>query len=306
MKSLKLKIFSSFLLNLCLIPISFSLSSSYSQYMANNYTCENLTKIISKNNHDLISLMKSNITQFKAQSHSCIDTLIKYAKIPVLDFYLNELCNMGVEYKENLEISLNTILTQINDVYNKHKYSETQYQTVFPASKWAQSMDEVFIEVKFAHRHDSPGCLEMKNLKVELKERSVKLIGYCVLGDVPIKMDFDIKLWNKINVKESKHFESSVGRYQFNLVKKKKDNYWKKLMEDKVPIPSNMRVWFEMKEKYQEQLEKYENDEFDESIKEMMESIEQEEKKKDKKNKTKSKGKKKKKKKKSKYNTTDL
>ena len=304
MKSLKLKIFSSFLLNLCLIPISFSLTSSYSQYMVNNYTCENLTKIISKNNHDLISLMKSNITQFKTQSHSCIDTLIKYAKIPVLDFYLNELCNMGVEYKENLEISLNTILTQINDVYNKHKYSETQYQTVFPASKWAQSMDEVFIEVKFAHRHDSPGCLEMKNLKVELKERSVKLIGYCVLGDVPIKMDFDIKLWNKINVKESKHFESSVGRYQFNLVKKKKDNYWKKLMEDKVPIPSNMRVWFEMKEKYQEQLEKYENDEFDESIKEMMENIEKEEK--NKKNKTKSKNKKKKKKKKSKTNTTDL
>ena len=75
-------------------------------------------------------------------------------------------------------------------------------------------------------------------------------------------------------------------------------------MEEKVPIPSNMRVWFEMKEKYQEQLEKYENDEFDENIKEMMENIEQEEKKK--KNKTKSKNKKKKKKKKSKTNTTDL
>lgn len=306
MKSLKLKKYFSISLNLFLIPFSLSLTPSFQQFDVKNYTCENLTKLISRSNHDLISLMKTNITQFKSKSHSCIDTLIKYAKIPVLDFYLNELCNMGVEYKENLEISLNTILTQINDVYNKHKYSETQYQTVFPASKWAQSMDEVFIEVKFAHRHDSPGCLEMKNLKVELKERSVRLIGYCVLGDVPIKMDFDIKLWNKINVKESKHFESSVGRYQFNLVKKKKDNYWKKLMDEKMTIPSNMRVWFEMKEKYQEQLEKYENDEFDESIKEMMESIEQEEKKKDKKNKTKNKGKKKKKKKKSKNNTTDL
>ena len=305
MKSLKLKIFSSLILYLFLIPFSLNLTPSYQDYAQKVYTCENLTKIVSKSNHDLISFMKSNITHFKSQSHSCIDTLIKYAKIPVLDFYLNELCNMGVEYKENLEISLNTILTQINDVYNKHKYSETQYQTVFPASKWAQSMDEVFIEVKFAHRHDSPGCLEMKNLKVELKERSVKLIGYCVLGDVPIKMDFDIKLWNKINVKESKHFESSVGRYQFNLVKKKKDNYWKKLMDEKMTIPTNMRVWFEMKEKYQEQLEKYENDEFDESIKEMMETIEQEEKNK-KKNKTKSKNKKKKKKKKSKTDTTDL
>ena len=273
-------------------------------YESENITCSNLTKIISKSTNDLISIIKSDISKFEHESHSCIDTLIKFGKIPVLDFYLNELCKLGIEYKENLEISLNTVLTQINDVYNKHKYSESQYQTVFPASKWAQSMDEVFIEVKFAHRHDSPGCLEMKNLKVELKERSVKLIGYCVLGDVPIKMDFDIKLWNKINVKESKHFESSVGRYQFNLVKKKKDNYWKKLMEEKVPIPSNMRVWFEMKEKYQEQLEKYENDEFDENIKEMMENIEQEEKKK--KNKTKSKNKKKKKKKKSKTDTTDL
>ena len=305
MKSSKLNTFFLIFSILYILPISINLTPSYEQYLTPTYTCSNLTKIISKNNHDLISLMKSNITQFKSQSHSCIDTLVKYAKIPVLDFYLNELCNMGVEYKENLEISLNTVLTQINDVYNKHKYSETQYQTVFPASKWAQSMDEVFIEVKFAHRHDSPGCLEMKNLKVELKERSVKLIGYCVLGDVPIKMDFDIKLWNKINVRESKHFESSVGRYQFNLVKKKKDNYWKKLMDDKMSIPSNMRVWFEMKEKYQEQLEKYENDEFDEELKDMIETIKQEEKKKDnKKNKTKTK--KKKKKKKSKTNTTDL
>ena len=281
--------------------IFINISQSYQQYIQQQYTCSNLSKIISQSNHDLISIMKSNITQFKSQSHSCIDTLIKYAKIPVLDFYLNELCTMGVEYKENLEISLNTILTQINDVYNKHKYSEAQYQTVFPASKWAQSMDEVFIEVKFAHRHDSPGCLEMKNLKVELKERSVKLIGYCVLGDVPIKMDFDIKLWNKINVKESKHFESSVGRYQFNLMKKKKDSYWKKLLDEKMGIPPNMRVWFEMKEKYQDQLDKYESEENDDSMKEIMDAIEEAEKKKDKKNKTKSK--KKKKKKKSKTNS---
>ena len=133
------------------------------------------------------------------------------------------------------------------------------------------------------------------------KERSVKLIGYCVLGDVPIKMDFDIKLWNKINVKESKHFESSVGRYQFNLMKKKKDSYWKKLLDEKTSIPTNMRVWFEMKEKYQEQLDKYESEENDDSMKEIMDAIEEAEKKKDKKNKTKSK--KKKKKKKSKTNS---
>ena len=62
-----------------------------------------------------------------------------------------------------------------------------------------------------------------------------------------------------------------------------------------------MRVWFEMKEKYQEQLDKYESEENDDSMKEIMDAIEEAEKKKDKKNKTKSK--KKKKKKKSKTNS---
>ena len=64
------------------------------------------------------------------------------------------------------------MLTQINDVYNKHKYTSNDYQEIFPASKWAQSLDEIFIEIKFAYRHDSPGCLEIKNLNVELKEKS--------------------------------------------------------------------------------------------------------------------------------------
>ena len=186
-----------------------------------NLTCENFTQVISKNTPELISLITTNINSLQDKSHSCIDTLMKYGKIEVLDFYLNELSKRGKEYKENLEISLNTMLTQINDVYNKHKYSSNDYQEVFPASKWAQSLDEIFIEVKFAHRHDSPGCLEIKDLKVELKEKSVKLIGYCVLGEVPIKMNYYIETFDKIDVKSSKHFVSSVGRYQFNLKKKK-------------------------------------------------------------------------------------
>ena len=60
----------------------------------------------------------------QAQSHSCIDAFIKFCKIPILDFYLTELSKLGIRYKENVEISLNTLLTQVNEVYNRHKYSE--------------------------------------------------------------------------------------------------------------------------------------------------------------------------------------
>ena len=103
-------------------------------------------------------------------------------------------------------------------------------------------------------------------MNVELKEKSVQLIGYCVLGDVPIKMNYYIETFDKINTIQSKHFVSSVGRYQFNLKKKKSDNYWKQLLNDKMKIPPNMRVLFEMKEKYQDQLSKYELDENDEIL----------------------------------------
>ena len=262
-------------------------------------TCQNLTQIVSKDNSEIISLISSNFKLLQYQSHSCIDTLVKYCKIPVLDFYLNELSKRGIQYKENLEISLNTMFTQINDVHNKHKYTQSDYQDVFPASKWAQSLDEIFIEIKFAHRHDSPGCLEMKNLNVEVKEKSVKLVGYCVLGDVPIKMNYYIETYDKINVKESRHFISSVGRYQFNLKKKKSNNYWKQLLSDKMSIPTNMRVWFEMKEKYQDQLSKFENDDKDDILQAMVDVAENDQKKREKKEKKNKKKKNKKKNKKS-------
>ena len=272
----------------------------YSFSFVYNLSCENLTQIIPKNTPELISLITTNIDSLQDKSHSCIDTLMKYGKIEALDFYLNELSKRGKEYKENLEISLNTMLTQINDVYNKHKYTSEDYQEVFPASKWAQSLDEIFIEIKFAHRHDSPGCLEMKDLKVDIKEKSVSLIGYCVLGEVPIKMNYYIETFDKIDVKSSKHFVSSVGRYQFNLKKKKSNNYWKQLLNNKMKIPNNMRVWFEMKEKYQKELSKYEIDENDDILQAMVEAAEKNEKKRNKKEKKDKKDKKEKKDKKTK------
>ena len=87
------------------------------------YTCENISKVINQNTTQLINFIKNNMNSLQSQSHSCIDTLLKYCKIQALDLYLNELSKMGIKYKENLEISLNTILTQIDEVYNKHKYN---------------------------------------------------------------------------------------------------------------------------------------------------------------------------------------
>ena len=50
-------------------------------------------------------------------------------------------------------------------------------------------------------------------------------------------------------------------------------------------VPNNMRVWFEMKEKYQTELSKYEIDENDDILQAMIETAEKNEKKRNKKEK---------------------
>ena len=53
--------------------------------------------------------------------------------------------------------------------------------------------------IKFSHRHDSPGCIEIKNINVTITNNTVNFIGYCILGDISIKIDFHIETWQDIS-----------------------------------------------------------------------------------------------------------
>ena len=247
-------------------------------------TCTELKDLLHKSYSEIILYITKNIETLKEKQQSCIDVLIKNGKLEELDYYLNELAKKGVDYRENLSLSINTMKRALDEINNKHRFEKKQYQIVSPAFKWAQSLDDIFIEIKFAHRHDSPGCLEIKDMNVDIKNDSVKFEGYCVLGDVPIKIDFKIDTFKALNVSECTHGASSVGRYQITLTKGEK-SFWKKLLKEDSPIPPNMRIWFEMKEKYQEELKEYEEKEEKENdnIDKLLDKIEKKKKKQEKK-----------------------
>ena len=42
----------------------------------------------------------------------------------------------------------------------------------------------IYIEIKFSHRHDSPGCIEINNINVTITNNTANFIGYCILGDI--------------------------------------------------------------------------------------------------------------------------
>ena len=243
---------------LVIILISFFISVQSSLFTSD--TCTELKDILYKPYSEVILYITRNIDTLKEKQQSCIDILIKNGKLEELDYYLNELAKKGVEYRENLSVSINTMKKALDEINNKHRFEKKEYQTVSPAFKWAQSLEDIFLEIKFAHRHDSPGCLEIKDMNVDIKNDSVKFEGYCVLGDVPIKIDFKINTFKGLNVSECTHGASSVGRYQITL-KKGEKSFWKKLLKDDTPLPPNMRVWSAMKEKYHEELKEFEEKE---------------------------------------------
>jgi hypothetical protein len=259
---------------------SFCLFLSVQGLFSSSDSCKELKDLIHKSYSETILYITNHIETLKEKQQSCIDILVKNGKLEELDYYLNELAKKGVDYRENLSVSINTMKKALDEINNKHRFEKKQYQTVYPAFRWAQSLEDIFIEIKFAHRFDSPGCLEIKDMNVDIKNDSVKFEGYCVLGDVPIKIDFKIDTFKGLNVSDCSHGAGSVGRYQLTL-KKGEKSYWKKLLKEDSPIPLNMKVWFEMKEKYHEELKDFEEKEEKENdnIDKLLDKIEKKKKK---------------------------
>jgi hypothetical protein len=135
-------------------------------------------------------------------------------------------------------------------------------------------MTHIYIQIKFAHRHDSPGCLEIKNQSVEIYKNMVYFKGYCVLGDVPIKFELNLELFADVDKEGSTWDFSSVGRFQLTLKKQMAQMYWDRLLRDPNENPHNMKVWFEMRAKFEDQIQSYMDEDDEAEFKRQTEEIE--------------------------------
>ena len=259
----------------------------------NRHFCYHLVNE-AKDELDLENSIKKYFKQMKDDSAYCIEYLLKTSNYIALEAYVTKLNDEGIKFRETLSNSINSIEKELNEIYNKYKYKKEEYQKVIPAVQWAQNMSHIFLEVKFSHRHDSPGCLEVNDLNINITNNSLLLNAECILGDIPIKFELDFNCLNEFDKNMSQYKPGSVGRYQL-FIKKKENKYWERLLLNESDTPTNLRIWFEMKNKYDDQIKKYEkkqeiddNDKtFEELEKEIKENMkkEKEEKRKNKKDK---------------------
>mmetsp|Transcript_25011 Transcript_25011/g.18869 ORF Transcript_25011/g.18869 Transcript_25011/m.18869 type:complete len:130 (-) Transcript_25011:30-419(-) len=75
----------------------------------------------------------------------------------------------------------------------------------------------------------------------------------CRVDRVTMKYELDLELFTNIDLVESYYEFSSVGRIYINLQKAKKPERWRRLTKTTEKIP-NMSLWWELHEKYEEEL----------------------------------------------------
>lgn len=184
-----------------------------------------------------------------------------------------EINRRGIKFRDALNIAINNVQRKLEDLHNKFRFEESDFQKVSPAFQWAQSMNHVFIQIKFAHRHDSPGCLEIKDQSVELYQNMLYFKGYCVLGDIPIRFELNLEMFQNIKKEESTWDFSSVGRFQLTLKKEMAGMYWDRLLKDEKENIHNMKVWFEMRAKYEDELKSYMDEDDENEFKREEEAI---------------------------------
>ena len=123
-----------------------------------------------------------------------------------------------------------------------------------PALQWAQSPDKLFLEIQWAHRFNSPGCLEVADRKVTITEARLELSGVCAQGSNLEKYNLAFDFFAPVDADASSQSFVTKGRGVLTLQKKQRA-VWKQPM--KGPAPPHMKVWTDLRDRYAKEIAKF-------------------------------------------------
>ena len=122
-----------------------------------------------------------------------------------------------------------------------------------PAFRWAQSGNQIFLDVKFSHRMDSPGCNDIQDPKVEFSSQGLLVSGNCSISNQRFQAELNLEFFKEIVPEDCTYEKLPLGKIFVTLKKKKEKRAWARLLKGKTK-PKNMAVWWEMQEKYDDEI----------------------------------------------------
>jgi len=120
---------------------------------------------------------------------------------------------------------------------------------ITPAVQWAQSVDFIYLNVKFSHIISAPATLNVEERSVVIDGR--RLLVECSDGKKVFKLDLEFE-GEILAAPESSWSMGSVGRMTFNLKKAEAPNRWSKVLLGKGK--GQVTRWTDLQERYDKEL----------------------------------------------------
>ena len=263
-----------------LISFSFSLSNFNNNicfsYYKNSENEQKLIQNLKENSEYLISKERNT-----KKSNSCIALLLYTGNYNALEFYLNLLSKNGVQFRDTLNLYLSSLNSKFTHLESRYKFTENDYKKIVPEIKWAQSMDQIYMMIKFSAEKNQI-CNELNNLDYKFEKKRFYLKALCILKENPFEFVIDMKLSNEIVAKNSSFKLENFGVASVIMSKENNKTIWENLFENGQNF--NVKIWNEMKEKHINELKEngfvdFDSKEFEEWKKKKEEEKKEEERK---------------------------
>ena len=107
-----------------------------------------------------------------------------------------------------------------------------------PPFTWYQTLTTVFIEIKFAYRHDVSGCATLFNEVVEITDDKFYMSAYCAeTHDNNVFFELEFPFWAKIKSESMKQEKVPVGKTVFTLPKVDSPARWRHIYNEESKRP---------------------------------------------------------------------
>jgi len=186
----------------------------------------------------------------------CADVLMRRGQLKAVEKIIEILALLKMNINNDLKMIGNHIKREIDSIVHLAS-TKKQIQTVTPVFQWAQNRYNVVMQVKFAHRFDSPGCLEMKNTVVDFTSNGLYLSTHCTQSNNPLHFILNITLHEDIDLSKTYWKMESVGRLFINMTKTV-SVIWENLLIGTEKVGGS-KIWWEMKdsEEYEKDMETF-------------------------------------------------
>ena len=172
-----------------------------------------------------------------------INELITIGDYIKLDNYLESLNKEKINFIDILSSNIINKINIIKKISEKLSViSRTNFRVISPAFNWRETELELFLEIFFSHRMNSPSCgeLDYENITILNNNMTFHFEGNCTMGDDELFFNLTLNLFKKVD--RIRKIERSRKQILITLVKEKY-SYWNRLLNTDEENPDNMNEY---------------------------------------------------------------